>query len=179
MNGQRLDESDDYTYNSSNYTLTFTEPFDGGEKITVIISYFDDSATDIALFATSDKYEKPYEKTKVFSTFTNTSITLDTDNFNLFVIDMTTNSSNTLSISIPNMAGSAIGKSIMISMLFNTTVPTITWSNNIIWNTATNTAPTFETNKSYNISMFQVNNTVKYIANVNSEFSTSALVLNS
>ena len=178
MNGQRLDESDDYTYNSSNYTLTFTEPFDGGEKITVIISYFDDSATDIALFATSDKYEKPYEKAKVFSTFTNTAITLDTDNFNLFVIDMTTNSSNTLSITIPNMTGNAIGKSIMISMLFNSTVPTITWSNNIIWNTSDTTAPTFEANKSYNISMFQVNNTVKYIANVNSEFTTSNILLN-
>ena len=90
---------------------------------------------------------------------------------------MTTNSSNTLSIAIPNMTGNAIGKSIMISMLFNSTVPTITWSSNIIWNTSDTTAPTFEANKSYNISMFQCNNTVKYIANVNSEFTTSNLLL--
>ena len=172
-----MDESDDYTYNSNNYTFTFIEPFEGGEKVTVVISYFDDSATDVALFALSDKYEKPYERVKTFSTFTNTSITLDIENYNLFVIDMTTNSSNSLSITIPSTTGESIGKSVMILFLFGSTVPTITWSSNLIWNTNDTTAPTFEANNSYNLSLFQVNNRTKYIANVNSSFSTANVLL--
>lgn len=178
QNGLRMDESDDYTYNSSNYTLTFAEAFEGGEKITVVLSYFDDSATDISLFATSDKYEKPFERTKAYSNLTGTaSVTLDINNFNLFLLDFITSNPTSISITIPSTTGTSIGKSVMISILFNSTVPTITWSNNIIWNTSDTTAPTFEANKAYNLSLFQVNNTVKYIANINSMFTASNLLI--
>jgi hypothetical protein len=179
VNGLRMDEGDDYTYSSSTYTLTFTEAFEGGEKVTVVISYFDDSATDIALFATSDVYEKPLEKVKTYSTFSNTNITLDILNFNLFVIDMRSNTPNSLTINIPNTSGPAIGKSIMLSIILGSTLPTISWSSNVIWNTSDTTAPTFEASKSYNISMFQVNSNTKYIGNVNSSFTTSDLLLSS
>ena len=179
INGLRMDESDDYTYNSSNYTLTFVEPFDGGEKVTVVISYFDDSATDKSLFATNEKYEKPYERVKTFTTYSSASVNLDIDNFNLFILDFRTNTPNTLTVNIPSTSGPSIGKSVMLSIMFSSTVPTITWSSNVIWNTSDTTAPTFEANKSYNISFFQVNSTTKYIGNVNSYFTTSNLIISS
>lgn len=177
MNGLRMDESDDYTYNSSNYTLTFTEAFEGGEKITVVLSYFDDSATDLELTSLSDRYEKPFEKCKVYTTFSNTTLNLDVNNFNLFLVDTQTDNPAALTINLPNMTGNAIGKSVMLSFIFGSTLPTITWSNNIIWNTSDTLAPTFEASKSYNISLFQINNTAKYIANVNSYFTTSSYLL--
>lgn len=177
MNGLRMDESDDYTYNSSNYTLTFTEAFEGGEKITVVLSYFDDSATDMELTSLSDRYEKPFEKCKVYTTFSNTTLNLDVNNFNLFLVDTQTDNPAALTINLPNMTGNAIGKSVMLSFIFGSTLPTITWSNNIIWNTSDTLAPTFEASKSYNISLFQINNTAKYIANVNSYFNTSSYLL--
>ena len=180
VNGLRMDESDDYTYNSSTHTLTFVEPFEGSDKVTIIISYFDDSATDKALFITSDKYEKPYERVKTFNNLSGTaSITLDINNVNLFVIDCTTNVPTSLSINVPSTSGASIGKSIMISILLGSTLPVITWSSNVIWNTSDTTAPTFEASKSYNISMFQVNSNTKYIGNVNSSFTTSNLLLSS
>ena len=178
VNGLRMDEGDDYTYNNTNYTVTFTEAFDGGEKVTVVLSHFEDSATDKALYATSDKYEKPYERTKVYSSLTGSaSITLDINNYNLFVLDLRTSIPNTISVSLPNCSGAAIGKSVMISVLIGSSLPTFTWGGNVIWNTSDTTAPTFQTGKSYNISLFQVNSVVKYIGNVNSVFDTNSLII--
>ena len=174
-----MDESDDYTFNNSTYTFTFIEPFEGDEKVTIVISYIDDSAADRELYFNSEQYEKPYERTKTFSVFNSNSITLDISNFNLFVIDMTTNSPNTLTVNIPSTSGASIGKSLMISILLGSTLPVITWSSNVIWNTSDTTAPTFEASTSYNISMFQVNSNTKYIGNVNSSFTTSDLLLSS
>ena len=67
----------------------------------------------------------------------------------------------------------------MLSIILGSTLPTISWSSNVIWNTSDTTAPTFEASKSYNISMFQVNSNTKYIGNVNSSFTTSDLLLSS
>ena len=75
------------------------------------------------------------------------------------------------------MSGVSIGKSVMISIMLSSTIPTFTWGGNVIWNTNDTTAPTFESNKSYNISLFQINSAVKYIGNVNSIFNTNSLII--
>ena len=179
LNGLRMDENDDYTYNSSTYTFTFDEAFEGGEKVTVVLSYIDDSATDVEGF-NSDKYEKPIQKSKVYSTFSSSTIDLDINNYSLFVLDFTTTTPNTLTITIPNVSGDAIGKVFVLSMLMgSSSVPVITWGNNIVWNTPDYTAPDLEVDKAYNISFFQANASTKYIGNVNSEFDTDDLVISS
>ena len=146
-----MDEDDDYTYNSATYTFTFIEPFEGGEKVTVVLSYIDDSATDVEGF-NSDKYEKPIQKSKVYSTFQSSTISLEIDKYSLFVLSMLMGSSS---------------------------VPVITWGNNIVWSTPDYTAPDLEVDKAYNISFFQANSSTKYIGNVNSEFDTDDLVISS
>ena len=173
-----MDEDDDYTYNSSTYTFTFDEAFEGGEKVTVVLSYIDDSATDVEGF-NSDKYEKPIQKSKVYSTFSST-IDLDINNYSLFVLDFTTTTPNTLTITIPNVSGDAIGKVFVLSMLMgSSSVPVIIWGNNIVWNSPDYTAPDLEVDKAYNISFFQANASTKYIGNVNSDFDTDDLVISS
>lgn len=173
-----MDEDDDYTYNSSTYTFTFDEAFEGGEKVSVILSYIDDSATDIEGF-NGDKYERPIERSKVYTTFSS-SITLEIDKYNLFVLDFTTTTPSTLTINIPNVSGDAIGKVLLINVLIgSSSVPVITWGNNIVWNTSSNLAPSFETNKAYNLSFLQANAGTKYIGNVNNEFDTDDLVISS
>ena len=157
--------------------MRFAEAFEGGEKVTVVISYFDDSATDRALFATSDKYEKPYEKVKMYSNLTGAaSITLDIDTYNLFIIDTRTSTPTSITVTIPNTSGVSIGKSVMIGIILGSTLPIISWGGNVIWNTSDTTAPTFEASKSYNISLFKMNSLFKYIGNVNSIFTTSSLL---
>lgn len=174
-----MDENDDYTYNSSTYTFTFDEAFEGGEKVTVVLSYIDDSATDVEGF-NSDKYEKPIQKSKVYSTFSSSTIDLDINNYSLFVLDFTTTTPNTLTITIPNVSGDSIGKVLVLSMLMgSSSVPVITWGNNIVWNSSNSTAPDLEVDKAYNISFFQANASTKYIGNVNSEFDADDFVISS
>ena len=177
VNGLRMDETEDYTYDSSNYTFTFDEAFEGDEKVTIVLSYIDDSGTDVESLYNSSKYEKTIEKTKTYATFTNTTLNLDIDNYSVFVIDMTTNSANALTITIPNTTGESIGKVIMMTILLGSTVPTITWGSNILWNSPEYLAPELSANKAYSISFVQINSSTKYIGNVNSEFDTDDLVI--
>lgn len=179
LNGLRMDEDDDYTYNSSTYTFTFDEAFEGGEKVTVVLSYIDDSATDVEGF-NSDKYEKPIQKSKVYSTFSSSTISLEIDKYSLFVLDFRTTTPSTLTLTIPNVSGDAIGKVFVLSMIMgSSSVPVITWGNNIVWNSPDYTAPDLEVDKAYNISFLQANASTKYIGNVNSEFDTDDLVISS
>ena len=71
-----------------------------------------------------------------------------------------------VSINIPNNVNESEGKSILISLAFGSNVPTITWSNNIIWNTYDHTAPSFEALKTTVISLTQTNSQTKYVADV-------------
>ena len=175
-----MEENDDYTFDNSTYTFTFEEAFDGTEKVMVVLSYMDDSATDVEGKYNSSKYEKPIQKSKVYSTFSSSTIDLDINNYSLFVLDFTTTTPSTLTITIPNVSGDAIGKVFVLSMLMgSSSVPVITWGNNIVWNSPDYTAPDLEVDKAYNISFFQANASTKYIGNVNSEFDTDDLVISS
>ena len=163
----------------STYTFTFDESFEGDEKVTVVLSYIDDSATDIEGF-NGDKYEKPIQRSKVYSVFPSSTISLDIDTYSLFVLDFRTVSPSTLTITIPNVSGDSIGKVFVLSILTgSSSVPVITWGNNVVWNSSNYTAPSLEVNKAYNMSFLQANASTKYIANVNSEFDTSNIVVSS
>ena len=116
----------------------------------------------------------------MYSTFSSSTIDLDINNYSLFVLDFTTTTPNTLTITIPNVSGDAIGKVFVLSMLMgSSSIPVITWGNNIVWNTPDYTAPDLEVNKAYNISFYQANASTKYIGNVNSEFDTDDVVISS